>query len=170
MEITYGGKASFFLKGETSVVIDGSDASIKLYTTRQRSQKLKANGPGEYEIGGVLVTTLDVGGSYAHAITLDEINVLHLSGDPSKLSTRDIESLGRIDILIVRADDARAAQSAIGDITPRVVIPFGNNAAEVASASGVKDAEPQNRFAWNGVVTPPKAVLLKEPAGKKKAA
>jgi hypothetical protein len=170
MEITYGGKASFTMRGEKSVSIDGSDADIALFTRRQKSDRLKINGPGEYEVSGVLITTLNQSGTLLHAITLDDINIAHVSAPEGTLSERDLAAIGRIDVLLVQAVDVKAAQAAIADLSPRVVIPFGPHALEIAASLGVKNAEPQPRFAWNGVSTPPRAVLLREPGTRRKAA
>lgn len=170
MEITYGGKASFTLRGEKSVSIDGGEADISLFTTRQKKTALKVNGPGEYEVGGVLITSLELSGTLLYAITLDDINVAHISTGTAGLTERDLAALGRIDVLLVHADDQKTAQEAIADLSPRVVIPFGPEAAAIAASLGIKNPEPQSRFSWNGVTAPPKAVLLREPASRKKAA
>jgi hypothetical protein len=170
MEITYGGAASFTLRGTRTVSIDAGTQDIALFTRRQKNASMKINGPGEYEVGGVLITTLDQGGTLLHVITLDDVTVAHISGDASKLSERDLEAVGRVDILLVRADDARAAGVAVTDLAPRVVIPFGAQSAAVVTTAGVKNPEPQPRFSWNGAGAPPKAVLLKEQTARRKAA
>jgi hypothetical protein len=171
MEITYAGANSFVLKGERTVVINPSAsterADIPLYTRRQKSKKLLINGPGEYEIGGVLVTSVALGDDLVHAVEVDGINVLHLTGDARKLTDRDLSAIGKVDILLVEAAELKQAQNAVSDLTPRVVIPFGAHAAEVCATSGVKDAQPQARFTWNGVTAPARAMLLKEPAKKR---
>jgi hypothetical protein len=170
MEITYGGKAAFTVRGEKSVSIDGPEADIALFTTRQKKAALKINGPGEYEVGGVLITSLEVSGTLLYAITLDDINVAHISTSTAGLTERDLAALGRIDVLLVQASDQKAAHEAIADLSPRVVIPFGPTAPAIAAALGVKNAETQPRFIWNGVSAPPKAVLLRESGTRKKAA
>lgn len=169
MEIVYGGKTAFTLRGSKSVSIDASDADITLFTRRQRSAALKLNGPGEYEVGGVLITTLDSGGTLVHSITLDDVNVVHLSSRAA-LTDRDLAAIGRTDVLLVQTDDLRVAQAAVADLSPRVVIPFGTHAAALAASVGMKNLEPQRNFSWNGISASPKAVLLKEPAARRKAA
>jgi hypothetical protein len=170
MEIIYGGKTAFTLRGDRTVSIDGGEADIALFTKRQKNAALKINGPGEYEVSGVLITTLARAGALLHAVTLDDLNIAHVSGNPGALSERDLAAIGRIDILLLEAHEVRAAQAVIADLSPRVVIPFGPAAQGVAAATGVKSAEPQSRFSWNGSGTPPRAVLLKEPTAKRKAA
>jgi hypothetical protein len=160
------------IKGERTVAINPAAKSetghIALYTIRQKGTKLLANGPGEYEIGGVLITSVAQDTGMAHAVEVDGINVHHLPGDARKLSDRDLAAIGKVDVLLVDSTDLKRAQNAVTDLVPRVVIPFGANAVEVCAVAGVKGAEPQNRFSWNGLSAPPKAVLLKEP-GKRRA-
>jgi len=171
MEITYAGAASFVLKGERTVVINPTAsterAHISLHTRRQKSKKLLVNGPGEYEVGGVLITSIALGDEIVHAVEVDGINVLHLSGDVRCLTERDLTAIGKVDVLIVDCRDLKQAQNAVSDLGPRVIVPFGPHAAGLCAAAGVKDAQPQARFSWNGVTTPPRAVLLKEPAKKR---
>lgn len=171
MEITYAGANSFLLKGERTIAINptaaGERGHIALYTRRQKSKKLLINGPGEYEVGGVLVTSVALGEEIAHAVEVDGINVLHLTGDARKLSERDLTSIGKVDVLLVDTADVKQAENAVSDLVPRVVIPFGAHAAEICATAGVKDAQPQARFSWNGVAASTKAVLLKAPARKR---
>lgn len=171
MDITYAGEASFVLKGERVVVINPAErngqADITLFTRRRADRKLIVNGPGEYEIAGVLIATVPVGTGLAHAVELDGINVLHLERGAS-LNDRDLAAIGKVDVLLIESEDLKQAQAAITDVTPRVVIPFGKHASEVCAAAGVKDAEPQARFSWNGITTPPRAVLLKASTGKRR--
>lgn len=170
MEIVYGGKASFTLRGEKTVTVDGSGGDIALHTMRQKNAGLKINGPGEYEVGGVLITSMEKDGTLLHAIVLDDVNIAHIGGRGVSLTERELAACGRVDVLLVESSDARSAGALVADLAPRVVIPFGPNAAAVAASSGVKNAEPQPRFSWNGISAPPRVVLLKEPAARKKAA
>jgi hypothetical protein len=174
MEIMYAGSDSFLIKGEQTVAINPvektSEANIVLRTDRKRSTKLIVNGPGEYEIGGVLIASIASGDRMLHAVEVDGINIVHLVGYEKRLSEQDLETIGKVDVLLVGASDARLAQTAVSDLIPRVIIPFGPHAAEICAASGVKDAAAQSKFTWNGATTPPKAVLLKAPPPKKRAA
>jgi hypothetical protein len=173
MDITYAGGASFTVKGERTIAINPSGrdhgADIVLHSARQKRGKLIVNGPGEYEIGGVLIATVETGGkTLVHAVEVDGVNIVHVGGDPAGLSERDLAVIGPVDVLLIEASDVKAAQTAVTSLTPRVIIPFGGHAAEVCATVGISGAEPQNRFSWNGVTTPAKAVLLKEPGTRRK--
>jgi hypothetical protein len=88
----------------------------------------------------------------------------------NELTEREVLALGKIDVLLLPADDLRAAQSLVTDLVPRVVIPFGANAAELCAALGVPGATLESRFAWNGTAATPRAVLLKPVAARRRAA
>lgn len=173
MEVSYLGGSSFLLKDERAVVINpekhGERADISVHSARKVRKKTIVDGPGEYEIGGVMIITAEVAGKLAHAIDLGGLSVVHLDGVPAKLEPAIVEAMGRVDVLILNADDLTAALSTIRILTPRVVMPYGAHAAEICTSLGV-DARPGLRWSWNGTGTPPKAVLLKAPSRKRKAA
>jgi hypothetical protein len=166
MEITHTGDASFTLHGSRTVAINPEqreNGAINLFSRRQRRFRLQVNGPGEYEIGDVLIATVPIGPfsaeQWAHGIKLDETNVLFLEGDPGALTESALLAIGPVDVLIVSAGDLPATVKAAQDLAPRLVIPFGPHAAELCAALGVKDAAPVSRVHVNGKT--PRAVLLK---------
>lgn len=173
MDITYLGEASFLIKGDRVVAInpgrDAPRADVALHSSRQKDRRLIVNGPGEYEIGGVLIVTVGTGptGTLSHAVEIGGLNVVHLGGEA--MSDREIAAFGEVDILILAARDLASAQRIVAVLEPRVVLPYGPGSEELSAALGVRDVQPESRFSWNGSGTPPKVVLLK-PAGHKKRA
>jgi L-ascorbate metabolism protein UlaG (beta-lactamase superfamily) len=177
MDITYLDGASFQVRAERLIAINppnAAPADIVLHSKRQTRSKHIVNGPGEYEIGGVLIPTTEVGPketpTLVHALDFDGMSVVHLGAAVPELDDRALDALGRVDVLLLNADDLKAAQAAVRDLEPRVVIPFGQRAAELCAALGVKERRAESRFSWNGVTNPPRAVLLKAPSTRKRAA
>lgn len=177
MDIVFRGDSSFEINGERTVAINprrGSRADVMLHTTRQKKPAGVVNGPGEYDIAGVLIVTLEKGPrespTLAHSIIIDDLAVVHLGDITHELSDRDVAAIGRVDVLIVNADEARKAQDAIADLEPRVVIPFGAAAPEVCASLGVKSPEAQPRFTWSRNRVPPRAVVLKPVSTRARAA
>lgn len=175
MEVTYLGGASFALQGERSVVINppaGRKADLAVYSQRQR-KKLIVNGPGEYEIGGVLVVSAELpvtgGRTLAHAITLDDLRIVHLGQGAPSVEAGGLEALGRVDILLVDSENIPAAVDVAKALTPRVVVPFGAGAEAVCRGLGI-EAKPEARLNWNGGGKVARAVLLKVPGTRRKAA
>ena len=177
MDIVYRGDSSFEINGERTIAINprnGSRADVVLHTARQKKPAGVVNGPGEYDIAGVLIVTLEKGSressTLAHSLIVDDLSVVHLGDTTHELSDRDVASIGRVDVLIVNADDARKAQAAVADLEPRVVIPFGAAAPQVCASLGVKSPEDQPRFSWSRNRVLPRAVLLKPVSTRARAA
>lgn len=177
MEITYYGGKSFVITANPIVAInpvESINGTVVLQAERKRAAKLLVAGPGEYEIKGALITTVPAGEPrselLAHAIGVDGLNVLFLQGPAGVLTGEALTSIGIIDVLIVDTVDARAAEQLARDLTPRVVVPYGDGAQKMVETLGVKDPEPIAKLAWDGIKSVPKAVLLKELKARKKAA
>lgn len=175
MDITCQGENSFYIRGSKTVALNpptGQRADIIL-RSRRTSGKSLVNGPGEYEIGEAVIDCLPAGGKdrqgLAFAIELDGVTVLFLDGPAGSLAEHDRRSIGRVDILLIDSADLAAVQVLARDLAPRVVIPFGANAAAMCSALGSGDIQPAPRFVWNAG-TVPKAALLKTPRPRKRAA
>jgi L-ascorbate metabolism protein UlaG (beta-lactamase superfamily) len=110
-------------------------------------------GPGEYEIGGVLITGVRTrsgkenepeGRNVAFMFDIDDIRVCHL-GDLRRVPHADVvEQLGSADILLIPVGgggtlDARAAAEAVSLLEPRIVIPMRyKTAASTADLEGVE--------------------------------
>ncbi|HEX6507587.1 MAG TPA: hypothetical protein VF221_08145 [Chloroflexota bacterium] len=178
MEILYAGGASFVVRGDRTVVINPlrpvEKVEIALHGNRQKRGRAIVNGPGEYEIGGVLIVSARNGDKQSdellHAITIDDLTVAFVQKSRVGLLEQASEDLGKIDVLLIGTEDISAAQKAVQGLEPRVVIPHGARASELAAALGVKDIQPQPRFIWNGTAKVSKVVLLKAPSARRRAA
>lgn len=175
MDITYLGHTSFEFRADATVVIDPPSprpADLTLYTSRQKGEHCLVNGPGEYEIGGILVVTAAAARSpnLTHAIGLASLNLVHLGARIEPLHERDLEAIGKVDILLLPADELPTAQKAVGILEPRIVLPFGAGAALLCAALGERDVQEKARFSWNGVSPVPRAVLLKQSPATRRVA
>lgn len=96
-------------------------------------------GPGEYEIGGILITGVATfhdgergkkrGKNTAYLIEVDEISVCHLGDLGHVLTTEQVEELDNVDVLLlpvggVSTIDAPLAVEVVRQLEPRVVIPM----------------------------------------------
>lgn len=178
MEIIYHGDSSYLLKAEQTVVINppnrAAAGQIVLHSRRQNDWRQLVDGPGEYEIAGVMIGTIETGkgdaAALTHAIDIGGINVVHVGSPFPELLPQDIATLGAVDILLLSVEDLRAAEAVVRDLEPRVVIPSGTRVVELCAALGAPGLQPEARFSWNGTGTPPKVVLLKAPAKRTRAA
>jgi len=96
-------------------------------------------GPGEYEIGGVLIIGLTTfhdgekggkrGKNTIYLMEVDEVSVCHLGDLGHVLTTEQVEELGNVDVLLlpvggVSTIDAPMAAEVVRQLEPKVVIPM----------------------------------------------
>ncbi len=114
----------------------GSDGAIK---GKDGSPAFTISSPGEYEVKNIFVYGVDAllknqkGKSPEHAtlfvLAIDDVFVGHLGGLDRTLTEKELDQLGRIDILLLpvgggSALDPQTALNVIGQIEPRIVVPM----------------------------------------------
>jgi L-ascorbate metabolism protein UlaG (beta-lactamase superfamily) len=94
------------------------------------------DGPGEYEVGGVLITGVATDSepmkgarNTVYVMRLEDISVCHLGGLRAKLSNQQIEELGEVDVLLIPAGGGDAlgpdqAAQVVAQVEPTLVIPM----------------------------------------------
>lgn len=202
------GHSCFKLKGsETTVITDpfSPDMGIAMgkqtarivtvshshrdhdYTAAVDGEPKVVHGPGEYEIGGVLIIGVatfqdDDGGQLrgkntAYVLEIDEVTICHLGNLGHLLNAEQSEDIENIDVLLVPVgggntiNAARAAEM-VRKIEPRIVIPmhYGNTAGDDApdpitkflSEVGVSEIEPVAKLSVtrSNLPEPTRVILL----------
>lgn len=167
MDIYWLGQACFRLKGKnTTVLIDPydpdftglklpkdltSDVALSSHdhkdhnNTRgiknaQGRDAMVFNKPGEYEVGGVIITAIssyhdnnqgaDRGLNTIFRINLDRLDIVHL-GDlgQSKLTEDQVAQIGETDILLIPVGsvytiDGKGASDIVSQLEPKIIIPM----------------------------------------------
>jgi L-ascorbate metabolism protein UlaG (beta-lactamase superfamily) len=159
MEITWYGHSCFRIteRGMASVVTDPYDHKVAGYnelslrgdivtishdapghnnTGAVKPAKWEINGPGEYEIGGVFLTAVEVGKleegngrKMVYVLDYDGITIGHL-GDIADVPTRkQVDAFGTINVLLVpvgggQSLTAAKAAEVVNLIEPGIVIPM----------------------------------------------
>lgn len=184
MDIYWNGQACFKLKGKNgSVIIDPFDpefTGLKLpkdltadfvlsshsHQDHNNTSVVKSssgenarvfNGPGEYEVKGVVVTGIDSfhdnsngserGKNIIFHILIDNLNIVHL-GDlgQERLTEEQLGQIGQTDILLVPVGgvytiDSKIASNIVSQLEPSIIIPMHYN------IEGLKfDLEPVDNF------------------------
>lgn len=160
MEITWFGHSCFRIKGnKTTIITDPYSKEVgemppkltaDIMTVSHKDSGLdniKAisgnvhpiTGPGEYEIGGVLIIGIatsrggaeggEGGKNTVYLMEVDEISILHCGELGQMLSAAAIEEIGNVDILIVPVGDktamgATTAAELVRRLEPKIVIPM----------------------------------------------
>ncbi len=97
-------------------------------------------GPGEYEVKGVFMYGIDISKkresekrketrTTIYSFSFDELYVLHCGSLDRLLTEKEIDQIGKVDILLLpvgggSAMDSKTAVECIGQIEPRIVIPM----------------------------------------------
>ncbi len=160
MEISWLGHSCFRIKGtHTTVITDpyppdlgyslGNPTARIVTVSHQHpghsyvqgitGEAKLVTGPGEYEIGGVLITGMATfhdgdegrkkGKNTVYIIEIDEVTVCHLGDLGHVLTTAQIEEIDNVDVLLLPVGDvstinASMAAEVVRQLEPRVVVPM----------------------------------------------
>jgi L-ascorbate metabolism protein UlaG (beta-lactamase superfamily) len=133
------------------------------------------NRPGEYEIGGVLIIGISTfhdaengaaqGKNTVFAIEVDDVTVCHLGDLGHALSSKQIEELGNVDVLLVPVGggttiNATQAAALVRSLEPKIVIPM-----HYKTLTLTKELDSVDKFlkemGLNEVVPQPKLVVTR---------
>ncbi|MBI2849723.1 MAG: MBL fold metallo-hydrolase [Chloroflexi bacterium] len=160
MEITWLGHSCFRIKGSRTTVITDPYSPNSGYSLGKQTARVitvshphpehshlagiggefrAVQGPGEYEIGGVMIIGMATfhdgekgkarGKNTVYVIEIDELSVCHLGDLGHALTAEQAEELGNIDILLVPVGgvstiDASGAAEVVRQLEPKIVIPM----------------------------------------------
>lgn len=204
MDIYWYGQACFKIKGKMATVLvdpfDPDFVGLKLskdlsadvvlishdhqdhnkaggITGLTTTQPMVFKDPGEYEIGGVVISGIssfhddsqgsERGKNIIFHMMFDGLDVVHL-GDlgQSKLSEEQIAEIGQTDILLIPVGgtytiDAKAASDIVSQIEPRIIIPM-HYAVEGLKFPLVEVGDFLKEMGAEGVIPVPKLSITKE--------
>lgn len=197
-DIQYLGHSAFRIRGRDGVVVtDPYDRSVGMDIGKPtahivtishkhsdhnnttavkplREKLFTIDGPGEYEVSGVMITGVktfhdkkkgeDLGRNTAYVIHLDDVVFCHLGDLGHELSSSQIDEIGPVDVLFIPVGGGETispseATSVIGQLEPRIVIPMhyaqsGQQNFEVQVGSidaflheiGLKEFQPEDKL------------------------
>lgn len=202
MEITWLGHACFKIRGkEATVITDPYDQTVGYNLGKQTADIVTIShphsdhnyasgiggsprlveGPGEYEISGVLITGISTyhdteggkkrGKNTVYLIEMEDLTICHL-GDIGHVPTADqAEQLSNVQILMIPVGggatlDASAAVETISLIEPKIVIPMHYQTEVLVKHNfepldkflkemGVKEVQPQPKLTVTKANMPP---------------
>src|SRR6266508_2786561 len=162
-DIQYLGHSCFRLRGRDGIVLcDPFDRSAGLDIGRptahivtishrhsdhanlaavkpMREKIFTIDGPGEYEVGGVLIAGVrtyhdkhkgaELGPNTVYVIHLDDVVFCHLGDLGHELTTQQLEDIGAVEVLFLPVGGGETisqatASSVISQIEPRIVVPM----------------------------------------------
>jgi L-ascorbate metabolism protein UlaG (beta-lactamase superfamily) len=162
-DIQFLGHAAFRLRGRDGIVLtDPFDRSVGIDIGRptahvvtishhhpdhanvavvksMRERIFTIDGPGEYEVGGILVTGVrtyhdkqkgaELGTNTVYVIHMDDVVFCHLGDLGHELTTHQIDEIGNVDVLFIPVGGGETigpveAVSVISQLEPRIVVPM----------------------------------------------
>jgi L-ascorbate metabolism protein UlaG (beta-lactamase superfamily) len=138
-------------------------------------EKRVVSRPGEYEIGGVLIIGISTyhdaengtlsGKNTVFVIEVDDVTICHLGDLGHSLSSKQIEELGNVDVLLVPVGggttiNATQAAAVVRSLEPKIVVPM-----HYKTLTLTKELDPVDKFlkemGLNEVVPQTKLVITK---------
>ena len=177
MDISWLGHSCFRIRGSHAVVITdpySPDLGYSLgkpnagivtvshnhpghsYTQGIGGEPRLVTGPGEYEIGGVLIIGVATfhdgdggrtrGKNTAYLMEIDEISVCHLGDLGHVLTSEQVEELDNVDVLLlpvggVSTINAPMAAEVVRQIEPKIVVPMHYKTSALS-----RELEPVDKF------------------------
>lgn len=169
MEITYLGRSAFRLRGKDVTVLTdpygagmGKVSADVVTISGSETNALESvsgqprvvSGPGEYEVADVLIAgvatsmTPETGTlNTAYVVRFDDLAVCHLGLADAKLTNKQVEDLGSIDVLLIPVGGGGAlgpteAAEVVTQLEPALVIPM-----HYRLNGGAEGLEPVDLFA-----------------------
>jgi len=117
------------------------------------------DGPGEYEVGGIMITGVrtfhdknkgaELGVNTAYVFHLDDVVFCHLGDLGHELTTHQLDEIGNVDVLFIPVGGGETigpaeAVSVISQIEPRIVVPM--HYAMAGQQSFSSDLAPLDKF------------------------
>ena len=156
MEIAMLGESTIRVKGKQASIVLDPVKGIKQTTTdgivildsflqhdfsKIENSRLTIKGPGEYEIGGIKVSSQKIEGELMYTVMTDGLEILFLKSsvvEKAKDKARDY------DILVVKANTSFDA-SHLASFSPKVICLYGEKAGEASKSLG-KEGSPTQKY------------------------
>ncbi len=125
-----------------------------------REQLFVIDGPGEFEVGGIMIGGVrtyhdskkgaELGKNTVYVIHMDDVVFCHLGDLGHELTTQQLDEIGNVDVLFIPVGGGETispatATSVISQIEPRMVVPMHYAGATQASFLS-SDLEPLEKF------------------------
>lgn len=124
-----------------------------------REKVFTIQGPGEYEVGGILISGVrtfhdkkqgaDLGSNTVYVIHIDDVVFCHLGDLGHELTTQQIDEIGEVDVLFVPVGGGETigpaeAAGVISQLEPRIVVPM--HYAPSSQSSFMSELAPIDKF------------------------
>ncbi|NTV62939.1 MAG: MBL fold metallo-hydrolase [Oscillochloris sp.] len=163
---------------------DHADHNFVAGVKPARERLFVIDGPGEYEVSGVLITGVrtahdthkgsERGFNTVFVIHLDDVVFCHLGDLGHELTQAQLEEIGNVDVLFVPVGGGETigpaeANNVIGQIEPKIVVPMHYAAAQLSfeydliplekftHERGIKEIVPEEKLSVTSTNLPPES-------------
>lgn len=159
-----GKNASFVIDPVQTMKKINADAVLMLEETDSDLAKVEdfrvvIKGAGEYEVGGVRISSEEVSGKFTYGLSMDNMGIFL-----GRTSVIDKASEGKSYGILILNVDSNINPTVVTSFEPNVVILYGNKAKDEAKVFGKQDIEEVSKFSIvsDKLPTEMKVVLLKQ--------
>lgn len=151
MEITILSKGGIRLKGKQATLVVDSVSDLANVNGALFLSKLSVlplddtliiDGPGDYEVGGVKVSTVRTEKDLIHSVTMDGIEIL--VGDIT--ATERVHTKVKEHNIVLLHATAIIDVAFVASLTPGVLMLYGEHAPAVAEKTGKEGIQTMNKF------------------------
>lgn len=152
MEISLVSPGSLRLKGKNASLVIDPNSSIKnkipadgvvllaeeggYDLSKIENSRLIIKGPGEYEIGRIKIISIAFGSDLVYSFFVDNVRVFVAKSEVLEKNSQKLkENFSDTQILVLNAN-ALIDQAKIADLTPQIVVLYGEKASEIAKSLG----------------------------------
>ncbi|GAC1646033.1 MAG: MBL fold metallo-hydrolase [Herpetosiphon sp.] len=157
--------------------VDGDREAAREAVKAATERVFVVEGPGEYEVGGVLLNGVRTyrddakgqqrGRNTIYVVHLDDLVFCHLGDLGHTLSSTQIDEIGSVDVLFCPAgSNMPIAQltEVISEIEPRLLIPMYEDTSQLERFThelGLKEWTPQEKLTTSGTTMPPEGTEMR---------
>lgn len=120
------------------LILSGDNVNLSKVT----DYRVVIKSPGEYEVGGIKISAIDMDGSIVYGLIVDNVNIILAK---TSSITKVSEKLKEYQIAIFNVD-SEINQTVVTALEPRVVILYGEKTIDAAKALGKEDAQVLQKF------------------------
>jgi hypothetical protein len=118
------------------------DKSLDINDSKIEGSRISIDGPGEFEVGGIKISTTAVDGKLVARIDVDSVKILTGSGESIEKIQDKVEGS---DIVVVNAQN-KFNYSVLPTLEPKVVLLYGDLKEEATKSLGNESSEKVTKF------------------------
>lgn len=143
-------KTTLIIDPNLSIPKSDADAIVafdkNLEISKVANHRLLINGVGEYEVGGLKISSAKIGSGLMFSFGLENLETALIKA--SFLSEASLDKIKNYDVVLVNAD-SEINQSVLTAMEPRIIVLYGLKAKEAAKELGKANLTPSSKVSFS---------------------